>query len=417
MDIYELYQCFQQCTSVTTDTRSCQEGAMFFALKGDTFNGNQFARQALLKGCRYAVVDEPQYAGEGVIVVDNCLQALQQLARLHRRQLGLPVIGITGTNGKTTTKELIAAVLKKKYNLLYTQGNLNNHIGVPLTLLLLRPEHQLAVVEMGASHPGDIKELVEIAEPDYGLITNVGMAHLQGFGSFEGVVRTKGELYDYLRSHGKHVVFIDFDNEHLTQMAQELQLVAYETAELGECAPFLSFSWQGMQIDTQLIGTYNLKNAQAAITVGRYFGVGDTDICQAIASFTPHNNRSQLTITEHNRLVVDAYNANPTSMKAAIDNFRAIKAERKMVILGDMKELGEQSGCEHQKVVCQLLECGFERTILVGEEMTKANNAGFECYPTTEAVKHILEQHTPHGCYVLIKGSNSMKLHQLVEVL
>ncbi|MDO4950420.1 MAG: Mur ligase family protein, partial [Bacteroidales bacterium] len=191
MDIFKLYQCFQQCTSVTTDTRCCQEGAMFIALRGDTFNGNQFARQALLKGCRYAVVDEPQYAGNGVIVVDDCLQALQQLARHHRRRLGLPVIGITGTNGKTTTKELVAAVLKKKYDLLYTQGNLNNHIGVPLTLLQLRPEHQLAVVEMGASHPGDIKELVEIAEPDYGLITNVGMAHLQGFGSFEGVVRTK----------------------------------------------------------------------------------------------------------------------------------------------------------------------------------------------------------------------------------
>ena len=390
---------------------------MFIALKGEHFNGNQFARQALLQGCRHAVVDEPQYAGDGIIVVDDCLQVLQQLARHHRRQLGLPVIGITGTNGKTTTKELLAAVLKRKYNLLYTQGNLNNHIGVPLTLLRLRPEHQLAVVEMGASHPGDIKELVDIAEPDYGLITNVGMAHLQGFGSFEGVVRTKGELYDYLRSHGRQLVFIDPDNEYLTRMAQGLRLVAYEPAVLGECAPFLSFSWRGVSIDTQLIGTYNLKNVQAAITVGRYFGVDDTDIRQAIASFTPHNNRSQLTATAFNHLVVDAYNANPTSMKAALDNFRTIKAAHKMVVLGDMKELGGQSSREHQKVIAQLLECGFERTVLVGEEMTRANTAGFECYPTTMEARKALETNTPHDCYILIKGSNSMKLHQLVEVL
>ena len=305
MEIAELYKCFMECGKVTTDSRNCPEGSMFIALKGETFNGNAFAAQALKQGCRYAVIDESEYAGEGTILVDNCLQALQQLANYHRRQLKTPVIGITGTNGKTTTKELISTVLSRKFNTLYTEGNFNNHIGVPLTLLRLTKEHEMAVVEMGANHPGEIKTLVHIAEPDYGIITNVGKAHLQGFGSFEGVIRTKGELYDFLRAKGGATIFIQNENPYLNGIAEGLTCVRYgQTAglyvsgELISCSPFLSFRWtaEGVshEVNTHLIGSYNLDNMLAAAAIGRYFGVSDDDISSALASYLPHNNRSQL---------------------------------------------------------------------------------------------------------------------------
>lgn len=427
MEIAELYKCFMECGKVTTDSRNCPEGSMFIALKGETFNGNAFAAQALKQGCRYAVIDESEYAGEGTILVDNCLQALQQLANYHRRQLKMPVIGITGTNGKTTTKELISTVLSRKFNTLYTEGNFNNHIGVPLTLLRLTKEHEMAVVEMGANHPGEIKTLVHIAEPDYGIITNVGKAHLQGFGSFEGVIRTKGELYDFLRAKGGATIFIQNENPYLNGIAEGLTCVRYgQTAglyvsgELISCSPFLSFRWtaEGVshEVNTHLIGSYNLDNMLAAAAIGRYFGVSDDDVSSALASYLPHNNRSQLKETADNKLIVDAYNANPTSMMAALKNFRQIEAPHKMVILGDMKELGEASREEHQKVVDYLKECGFDRVVLVGPEFAAATHS----YQTFQHVDEVLADiriHKPQGYYILIKGSNSMKLSQLPEYL
>lgn len=427
MEIAELYKCFMECGKVTTDSRNCPEGSMFIALKGETFNGNAFAAQALKQGCRYAVIDESEYAGEGTILVDNCLQALQQLANYHRRQLKTPVIGITGTNGKTTTKELISTVLSRKFNTLYTEGNFNNHIGVPLTLLRLTKEHEMAVVEMGANHPGEIKTLVHIAEPDYGIITNVGKAHLQGFGSFEGVIRTKGELYDFLRAKGGATIFIQNENPYLNGIAEGLTCVRYgQTAglyvsgELISCSPFLSFRWtaEGVshEVNTHLIGSYNLDNMLAAAAIGRYFGVSDDDISSALASYLPHNNRSQLKETADNKLIVDAYNANPTSMMAALKNFRQIEAPHKMVILGDMKELGEASREEHQKVVDYLKECGFDRVVLVGSEFAAATHS-YQTFQHVDEVLADIRMHKPQGYYILIKGSNSMKLSQLPECL
>lgn len=432
MDISTLYQYFTECGKVTTDSRNCPEGSMFIALKGETFDGNAYAAQALEKGCRYAVVDEEEYAADGnprILLVGDCLKALQELANYHRRRMGTRIIGITGTNGKTTTKELIAAVLQKKFEVLYTQGNLNNHIGVPLTLLGLAPQHELAVIEMGANHPGEIKALTRIVEPDYGIITNVGKAHLEGFGSFEGVVKTKGELYDYLRGNGKHLVFVDKDNEHLTAISQGLTRMGYgmEGGEglyvggrLDSCAPFLSFEWehegQRFGVKTHLIGSYNLKNALAAIAVGCFFGVPSRQICEALEAYVPHNNRSQLTETADNKLVVDAYNANPTSMMAALENFRLMEVARKMVILGDMKELGEASLVEHQKIADYLGECHFDRVVLVGEEFGKVTPP-YEHYNDVVVLKEALEKDKPKGYYILVKGSNSMKLAQLQYIL
>lgn len=416
-----------ECGKVTTDSRNCPAGSMFIALKGATFNGNAFAAQALKQGCRYAVIDEPEYAGEGTILVEDCLKTLQQLANYHRRQLHLPVIGITGTNGKTTTKELISTVLIRKFNTLYTEGNLNNHIGVPLTLLRLNPQHEMAVVEMGASHPGDIKELVDIAEPDYGIITNVGRAHLQGFGSFEGVIRTKGELYDFLRAKGGATIFIQNENPYLNGIAEGLTCVRYGqtpglyvSGELISCSPFLSFRWTAggisHEVATHLIGSYNLDNMLAAVAIGRYFGVPDEDISDALASYLPHNNRSQLKETADNKLIVDAYNANPTSMMAALKNFRLIGAPHKMVILGDMKELGAVSREEHQKVVDYLNECGFERVVLVGPEFATTTHT-FQTFQNVDEVLADIQAHKPKGYYILVKGSNSMKLSLLPDQL
>ena len=399
---------------------------MFLALKGETFNGNAFAAQSLAQGCRYAVVDEPQYASPEnprIILVDNCLETLQKLANYHRRRLGTRMIGVTGTNGKTTTKELIATVLGEKFKVLYTQGNFNNHIGVPLTLLRLKPEHEMAVIEMGANHPGEIKTLVHIAEPDYGIITNVGKAHLQGFGSFEGVIRTKGELYDFLREKGNSTIFIQNENPYLNKIATGLTCVRYGqtpgldvTGKVVSCSPFLRFSWTAEgtshEVQTHLIGSYNLDNALAAVTIGRYFGVEDAKICHALSSYVPQNNRSQLVHTASNTLIVDAYNANPTSMMAALENFRQMEAAHKVAILGDMKELGEGSHEEHQKVVDFLKECGFERVMLVGPEFG-GTSSSFEHYKDVKEVEALLAAHPLQGCCVLVKGSNSMKLSEL----
>ena len=444
MEMKELYELFLQHPTITTDSRDVPEGSMFFALKGDTFDGNAYATAALEKGAAYAVIDEKEYTKEGndrLILVEDVLTTLQQLAKYHRVHLGTPIIGITGTNGKTTTKELISAVLKKKYNVLYTQGNFNNHIGVPKTLLQLTKEHDIAVIEMGANHPGEIKTLVEIVLPDFGIITNVGKAHLLGFGSFEGVIRTKGELYDFLRVL-QGTAFINNDNPHLLGISDGLKLVKYGQkdakdllvkGELVECNPFLKFEWQTSStltpqlstvncqlstVQTRLIGSYNLDNALAAACIGTFFNVPATDISAALEEYTPSNNRSQLTITQDNKLVVDAYNANPTSMRAALDNFRLIKAEHKMCILGQMGELGDVSEEEHQKVIDLLGDCGFEKVWLVGENFAKtAHPAHYRLFANVEEVKAAIATEKPQGYLILIKGSNSNKLVQTVELL
>lgn len=432
MKLSALYQIFLDCQLVTTDSRNCPEGSLFIALKGESFNGNAFAGKALETGCAYAVIDESEYAIEGdqrYILVDDCLQTLQQLANYHRRQLGTRVIGITGTNGKTTTKELISAVLSQSHNILYTLGNLNNHIGVPSTLLRLKAEHDLAVIEMGANHPGEIKFLCEIAEPDCGIITNVGKAHLEGFGSFEGVIKTKGELYDFLRKKEGSTVFIHHDNAYLMNIAEGLNLIPYGTEDdlyvngrITGNSPYLTFEWKAgkdgksYQVQTQLIGEYNFPNALAAITIDRFFGVEDAKINEALAGYTPQNNRSQLKKTDDNTLIIDAYNANPTSMMAALQNFRNMEVPHKMLILGDMRELGAESAAEHQKIADYLKECAFEKVWLVGDQFAAAEHS-FQTYPNVQEVIKELEADKPKGYTILIKGSNGIKLSSVVDYL
>lgn len=446
MQISELYRLFLQHPVITTDSRNCPEGSIFFALKGESFNGNEFAKTALEQGCSYAVVDEAAWClpdDNRFIVVDNCLQTLKLLANRHRRALGTPIIGITGTNGKTTTKELLAAVLTQRYNVLYTQGNFNNDIGVPKTLLQLKPEHEVAVIEMGASHPGDIKSLVDVVEPDHALITNVGRAHLQGFGSFEGVKQTKAELYDYMQAHKPQgAVFINQDNEHLLQMFQEhcpdANLIGYAQTplpgisfrgEVVDSGPYLKFRWcrtnstaplsdntQWHDVQTHLIGAYNLDNMLAAISIGTHFGVTAQQIDHALANYIPGNNRSQLEVTAHNRLIVDAYNANPTSMEAALTNFEQMKVNKKMAILGDMRELGAVSVAEHQKIVDLIATLHLDKVWLVGEEFGKTNTSQF-VFKDTEAVRQAILNEQPKGYHILIKGSNGMHLAQLTEIL
>ena len=434
MDIQQLYQIYQQHPVITTDSRDCPQGSIFFALKGESFDGNKFAASAIEKGCAYAVIDNAKYQKDDrFILVDDVLQTFKDLAREHRRQFNIPVIGITGTNGKTTTKELIASVLSEKYNTLFTQGNFNNDVGVPKTLFRLNEQHEIAVVEMGASHPGDIKTLVETVEPTCGLITNVGKAHLQGFGSFEGVKKTKGELYDYLKAHDA-LVFINGNNEHLLQMAQSRDIcraIEYGTQEDCQvngstisCAPFLKFQWNSnvdginvqQEIQTHLIGSYNIDNMLAAIAIGLHFGVSPEQIHHALSNYIPTNNRSQMEETGKNHLVVDAYNANPSSMKAALDNFHLMEVSPKMAILGDMRELGEASAEEHQKAVDLMQEYGFENIWLVGDEFGNTQ-CNYRKFKDVEEVKAAIIAEDIKGFNILIKGSNSTKLWQLPPLL
>ena len=446
MDIKQLYQLYRQHPCITTDSRDCPEGSIFLALKGESFDGNKFAAQALQKGCAYAIVerrpDDAATDDERYIVVDDTLQTFKDLAREHRRQFEIPVVGITGTNGKTTTKELIAAVLATQYNVLATQGNFNNDVGVPKTLFRLNEQHDIAIIEMGASHPGDIKTLVETAEPTCGLITNVGKAHLLGFGSFEGVKKTKGELYDYLRDHeleglNNGFIFVNTDDENLMQMADERTLVFMagygtrddeDTVVVGKvvaCDPYLRFSWhlndeeedaEEFSVATRLVGTYNIYNMLAAISVGLFFDVPPADINAALEAYTPTNNRSQLTETQRNHLIVDAYNANPTSMGAALRNFRDMQVEPKMAILGDMRELGDASAEEHQRAVDLMKEYALSEVWLVGEEFAHTDCA-YRKFHDVEEVKQALASQPVSGHYILIKGSNSTKLYQLPELL
>ena len=441
MNIQELYAFYKQHPVVTTDSRDCPEGSIFIALKGESFDGNKFAIQALEKGSALAVVDDEQVynqfleqpiEGKNMMLVPDSLQAFKDLAREHRRQFSIPVVGITGTNGKTTTKELVRTVLAQKYNVMATEGNFNNDVGVPKTLLRLSPEHEIAVVEMGASHPGDIKTLAETAEPTSGLITNVGKAHLQGFGSLEGVVKTKGELYDNLATRDDSVIFINAANEllmnilpanvHPVQYCQGAENQGQRViGEVVACDPFLRLRWRAggeewHQVATHLIGSYNIDNVLAAVTVGLFYGVDPEMINKAIENYIPSNNRSQLTETGRNHLIVDAYNANPTSMAAAIDNFALMQVGPKMAILGDMRELGESSHDEHVAVVDKLKNCQFDQVWLVGSEF-EAVDCDYRKFADVEAVKEAIKAEPINGYYILIKGSNGIRLFQLPELL
>ena len=382
---------------VSTDTRNLPTGCVFFALHGANFDGNKFAKQALEQGASLAVIDNPEYAlPKGTLLVEDTLLALQDLARTWRRELGLPIIGITGTNGKTTTKELLATVLSTKYNLHYTQGNLNNQIGVPLTLLQITRSHEMAIVEMGASHPGDIKELVDIAEPNCGLITNVGRAHLEGFGSFEGVQETKKELYDYLLDH-QGFIFRNTDNPYLAKMAGDLQTIPYTTGKMPD--------------GTHLVGEYNAENVSAAICVGEHFGISREQALEAIRQYVPTNNRSQKMQTANNQLIVDAYNANPTSMQAAINAFKG-----DTYILGAMRELGEYSHLEHQNIVNMLAERKADFVFLVGEEYLQTTSP-YPVFENVELLHQHLEEQPIKGKNILLKGSRSTKMEKLLDIL
>ena len=440
-----LYTLFQQSSGVTTDSREIAPEAMFIALKGENFDGNNFAQSALDQGARVVVVNgESDFAREylsrgdssdRVFIVEDTLEALQDLARFHRSHFNIPVIALTGTNGKTTTKELLSAVLSKKYNVTFTQGNLNNHIGVPLTLLRITEETEAAVVEMGANHPGEIALLMSIALPNFGLVTNVGKAHLEGFGSFEGVMAAKGEMYDYLQRTADKV-FYNCDDEYISAMVSSrpdltgyrygIQYNSAEILPVSQEEPYLrlKFSIDGEQkeISSKLVGSYNANNILAAVTVGVYFGVALSDCVAAIEEYTPSNHRSQLENTGRNFLILDTYNANPSSMKASLENFSKSQFLNKQIILGDMLELGADSVAEHSKVIALLGQIEFEKCHLVGGEFAKA--AALSTLPENillfndvYALKEYFAAHPVEGKTILVKGSNGIKLPLIKEVL
>jgi UDP-N-acetylmuramoyl-tripeptide--D-alanyl-D-alanine ligase len=418
MDIPQLYEIYKTHYSVSTDTRVIPQNSLFFALKGDNFNGNAFASKALDLGARFSIIDEIAFqTDERMILVDNALQTLQQLANYHRKQLQLPIIGLTGSNGKTTSKELIHAVMQQKFKTMATKGNLNNHIGVPLTLLSMTPETEMGIVEMGANHQQEIAFLSSICEPDFGYITNFGKAHLEGFGGVEGVIKGKSELYDFLRAHQK-MAFVNSSDALQMEKTTAISRVLFDTERIQylEVNPFIKLSLDGNVIQTQLIGNYNFPNIAAAITMGLHFGVPTTAIIQAIESYVPQNNRSQIVKTTHNTLFLDAYNANPSSMKVALENFGALSASHKMVILGDMFELGDDSAHEHQAIADLATSLAFETILLVGKNFHKVTT-NLKTFEDFESLKTYLSKQTLQQKTILIKGSRGMKLERVVEVL
>ena len=430
MEINELYTIFLASEGVNTDTRTLRPGQIFVALKGENFDGNDYALQALEAGASYVIANDYASGDDPRILrFPDSLQTLKELAACHRKYLEIPVIGLTGTNGKTTTKELIRTVLSSAYRVAATQGNLNNDIGVPLTVLSIGPDAEIAVVEMGASHPDDISALTWVSQPDYGLITNVGRAHLLGFGSFEGVKAAKGELYKWLGSHRGSVIFLNEDDPDLRAMAaqQPCHTFGYGIAAQGAQIlpatpeePFLRIRLGDALIRTQLVGAYNATNVLAALAVGDYFGVSRADAIAAIAAFAPDNNRSQMVRTQANTLIVDAYNANPSSMRAALDNFRHVQAPRKLALLGDMRELGEESLAEHRKVVRQLRGDGLQ-ACLVGEEFRRALESlepGDEpWFADSAALAAHLTAHPVRDTVVLVKGSRGIQMEKVLPTL
>ena len=421
MLINKLYNIFLQSAGVNTDTRTIGANQLFFALKGETFNGDAFAMQALEAGACAAVVSQAVTAEDPrLIKVPDTLAVLQQLAAHHRRQLDIPVIGLTGTNGKTTTKELIKAVLSAKYRVTATQGNLNNDIGVPLSVLKIGAHSQLAIIEMGASHPDDLRPLLAVAQPTHGLITNVGKAHLLGFGSFEGVKHAKGLLYDYLKEHDG-VTFANADDPVLMEMLwdRQMDMIPYglqgvRVLPASPEQPFLRMDLGDAELETHLVGAYNAANILAALKIGWFFGVPRADALAAISSYIPSNNRSQLVKTERNTLIVDAYNANPSSMAVALDNLLLAQGPR-LALLGDMRELGADAAAEHQRIVARIRDM---EAILVGEEFTKAAaGTGIRCFDSSEALAAWLREHPVQGYTILVKGSRGTQMEKVIAAL
>jgi UDP-N-acetylmuramoyl-tripeptide--D-alanyl-D-alanine ligase len=433
--IEELYRLFINCNQkITTDTRKLEKGAIFFALKGDNFDANTFAEQAVDAGCAYAIVDsETMSNGTNILLVNDVLETLQQLAKYHRQHLKFPIIGITGSNGKTTNKELIHAVLSKKYNTYATKGNLNNHIGVPLTLLALTSEHEMAIVEMGANHQGEIAMLSDLSNPDYGMITNIGKAHLEGFGGIEGVKKGKSELYKHIKQkNGK--IFINGNDSVLMELSNDLDKIYYGEnsdfdvhGKLFLNSEFVEFKWnvRGESIDNQplvkthMFGQYNFINLLCAACIGNYFGVTANDVNDALASYIPEMNRSQIKKTLSNTLILDAYNANPSSMGLAIDNFNKQVFDNKIVILGDMLELGEYSEEEHKKIIKQIECCDFKRVVFVGIQFFKLKDqfSKFQFFKNIEELHANVDAIKINGSIILIKGSRGIRLEKIVDIL
>lgn len=433
--IETLYKHFLKHPLVCTDTRDIQPDSIFFALKGGNFNANQFAEQALNSGCSLAVIDEEKYKkDERYLLVKDVLTTLQELANYHRKQLSIPVIGITGTNGKTTSKELLNAVLSQKYKVLATKGNLNNHIGVPLTLLNINAQHEIAIIEMGANHQGEIAMLCAIAEPDYGMITNIGKAHLEGFGGYEGVVKTKNELYQFIQQKGGKL-FVNIDDQVLRELSENTTRITFGTSstadftgKLIDCNPFVKLKCKAKNdtqsleekpiISTQLIGNYNFENILAAACIGNYFNVSEEQIKRGLENYIPSNNRSQVMQTKNNLLLLDAYNANPSSMNAAIENFAQMNQANKMVILGDMLELGDDSAKEHDAIVNLLKKKNITDVLLVGPFFMESGKIiQAKTFSNADEVVVYLKQNPVKNAAILVKGSRGIKLEKVVEFL
>ena len=426
----QLYQLFKESNGVSTDTRTIKKGEIFFALWGNKYNGNLYASEALERGASVAVVDDPLYETDGTILVDDCLFELQALAAHHRKELRVPVLAITGTNGKTTTKELIAAIMARKLKVHYTKGNLNNHIGVPLTLLSAPSDTELMIVEMGANHIGEIRTLCLIAKPDYGIITNVGIAHIEGFGSFDGVVKAKTELYEHLKKVNGIALFNDKD-QLLTEKIFRLvnRAVPYSdptgTDLKIEQVPSdmhlkltTEYQHKTYAINTNLFGSYNIENVRAAIATGLFLNVDMVDIIEAVEKYVPGNNRSQIMVTKNNTIICDSYNANPKSMRKALESFNELKSEKKLIILGDMLELGEKASDEHINILKDLKLNGMKDVLLVGPMFSShAKEFGYKSFPDTGSLKDFLTSKPVKGSYILVKGSRGIGLERIYDLL
>lgn len=429
MRIEELYRCFLQCSSIATDTRKIKENSLFFALKGENFDANTFAEEALKKGATFVVIDNKKYFTDQVkmILVNNALETLQELAKYHRNELGLPIIALTGSNGKTTTKELINVVLSKKYNTVATIGNLNNHIGVPLTLLSLKNNTDIGIIEMGANHQKEIEFLCTIAQPDYGYITNFGKAHLEGFGGIEGVIKGKSEMYTYLNDNQK-TFFINLDDEIQVEKSKKAKNIFTFSTQKNkqsditfkniESNPMVSLNYFDLKIQSNLIGIYNVSNICAAITIGKYFNVPDTEIKNAIENYVPTNNRSQLMQINNNEIILDAYNANPSSLKVAIENFYTMNKPNKIAILGDMFELGEETFEEHLKIIKQCIELNL-KVFFVGNNFYTAKIETQNCkyFADFNLFAKYFQENKINSMTLLIKGSRAMALEKTLEFI
>ncbi|NMH24348.1 UDP-N-acetylmuramoyl-tripeptide--D-alanyl-D-alanine ligase [Flavobacterium solisilvae] len=427
MTIAEIHRLFLECNSISTDTRKIENNSMFVALKGENFDANTFAEEALVKGAKYVIIDNPTYAvSDKTILVENSLTALQQLATYHREFLKIPIVALTGSNGKTTTKELIYIVLAKKFNTKATKGNLNNHIGVPLTLLSFSKETEIGIVEMGANHQKEIEFLCEIAKPDYGYITNFGKAHLEGFGGVEGVIKGKSEMYSHLKTHNK-TVFVNVDDAIQNDKTTDFNRITFSQKDISanvfinevSANPFVKIKTLNTEIKSHLIGLYNANNINAAITIGNHFGISASEIKEAIESYIPENNRSQLITKNSNEIILDAYNANPSSMKVALENFIQLENKNKVAILGDMYELGEESLAEHKYIVDFISENNSLECYFVGKDFfkNKIENSNFHFYENFEQFSNALENKNWRNNTILIKGSRGMALERTLEYI